>query len=91
MQNSVIYGNLNINSKQNHYIDDIKSFDQFCNLKQFRNRNFENPGFKIMSTDLKWPEYFENSDNTDFHSELLKLCQYIFAILPHNANVERIF
>ena len=34
---------------------------------------------------------FKSSKNIEFHSELLKIAQFIFAIPSHNANVERIF
>jgi hypothetical protein len=36
-------------------------------------------------------QYFCQTDNTAFYSELLVICQYFFAIPGQNANVERIF
>jgi len=39
----------------------------------------------------KWIDSLKMYDSSEQYSELLILYQYIFAILAHNANVERIF
>ena len=39
----------------------------------------------------KWVKYFSLHENNEFFSELLKICQFVFAIPGQNVNVERIF
>nr|XP_057944009.1 uncharacterized protein LOC131138794 [Doryrhamphus excisus] len=39
----------------------------------------------------KWSRFFQRSGDEACHSELLKMAQFVFAIPPHGANVERIF
>ena len=39
----------------------------------------------------KWVSYFESRPCGDVYSELLKISQFFFCIMGHNANLERIF
>jgi len=43
--------------------------------------------FSGLLANQPWTKYFENSENGEFNSELLKISQF-FDIPPHNANVE---
>lgn len=72
-------------------IDDVKTFDQFHNLKQFLNESSNDPEFIKLSCSQKWAKYFNSSKSVDCCSELLKLAEYFFSIPGHNANVERVF
>ena len=77
--------------EKNINIDDAKSFDQFCNLQTFFDEENDVPGFKDSMVHCKWTNYFKKTDNREFHSELLKICSFIFAVPAQNANVERVF
>lgn len=72
-------------------IDDAKCFDQVTNLKKFTERCNSDGEFSNLQAHKKWTKYFERSKSIDFHSELLKIAQFFFAIPSHNANVERVF
>jgi len=85
--NAIIF----INSKTGSYIDDVKCFDQYCNLKLYIEKNIHSNDFEKMSPNLKWITYFKQSNNLEFYSEILKICQYYFSIPGHNGNVERLF
>ena len=39
----------------------------------------------------QWVIFFNTCNDTTRFTELLKICQYFFCIMPHNANIERIF
>lgn len=71
-------------------IDDVKFFDQFCNLCKFIQENIVCDEFSKSSASEKWAKFF-NSTILECHSELLKLAEYFFSIPGHNANVERLF
>ncbi|XP_053255097.1 uncharacterized protein LOC128418927 [Podarcis raffonei] len=72
-------------------IDDVKCFDQFCNLKKFVDQYKGDDGFINLQAHQKWTKYFETSQNM-CHSELLKIAQFFFAVASHdNANMEHIF
>ena len=47
--------------------------------------------FSKMKAHEKWTEYFKHCRTIEFYSELLKIAQFFFCIMAHNANVERIF
>lgn len=68
-------------------IDESKLFDQFCNLKVYVSKVEE---FKDQS-DEQCQDFFKKNSNADLNSELLKLCEFFYAIPCHNAHVERIF
>ena len=70
-------------------IDDVKAFDQFCNLKAYvENLNVQNCN---MLAHQLWSDYFLKCSNRELCSELLKLAEFFFSIPGHNANIERIF
>ncbi|CAM2106241.1 unnamed protein product [Caretta caretta] len=69
-------------------IDDVKCFDQVSNLKKFTESCNSDEEFSNLLAHQKWTKYFEKSKNTEYHSELLKIAQFFFAIPSHNANVE---
>uniref|UniRef100_A0A8B9KYY9 DUF4371 domain-containing protein n=1 Tax=Astyanax mexicanus TaxID=7994 RepID=A0A8B9KYY9_ASTMX len=70
-------------------VDDAKCFDEVTNLKTFIEKNCAE--FSDLQAHQRWTKFFERSKSVDFHSELLKMVQFFFAIPAHNANVERIF
>jgi hypothetical protein len=39
----------------------------------------------------KWLKFFQTVNHLEQYLELLKICEYIFSVPAHNANVERIF
>ena len=39
----------------------------------------------------RWAAYFNTCSTTELFSELLKIAQFYFSIIAHNANVEHIF
>jgi hypothetical protein len=43
--------------------------------------------FSDLFANQPWAKYFENSENGEYHSELIKMSQF-FDISPHNANAE---
>lgn len=73
--------------------NDSKGFDQFCNLKNFVAAKLSDTDdeFKKLISSAKWLKFFENNNNSEYYSELLKICQFFFCIPGQNANVERIF
>lgn len=71
-------------------VDDVKCFDQFCNLQQFIECNNDAEFHKLTSSQ-KWAKYFNASADNECHSELLKIAEFFFSIPGHNANVERVF
>jgi hypothetical protein len=72
-------------------VDDVKCFDQFCNLKTFVECAQNDEDFKSASVSYKWVKYFQKSCNADCHPKLLKIEEFFFCIPSHNGNVERIF
>lgn len=72
-------------------INDTKCFDQFCNLQKFIETKLNDETFMAKLSHDKWAYYFTEIANHEMFSELLKLCQYFFAIPGQNANVERLF
>lgn len=45
----------------------------------------------INSVEEKWIIFFKETENHERKCQLLKLCEYLFAIPAHNATVERVF
>jgi len=74
-------------------IDDAKLFDQYQGLCKFVQRRHETDAtaFSKMVAHEKWTEYFQHCRTEEMFSELLKIAQFYFSIMAHNANVERIF
>lgn len=71
-------------------IDDVKCFDQVTNLKKIIER-YNSDEFIGLQVHQKWTKYFEKAKSIACYSELLKISQFVFALLSHNANVERVF
>lgn len=67
-------------------IDDIKCFDQVSNLKKCSDDEFMYPQVHQKKT-----KYFEKAKSIVYYSQLLKIAQYFFALLSHNANVDKVF
>ena len=80
-------------TEKNVDIDDAKLFDQYQNLCKFVQRRLETDevAFSEMKAHEKWAEYFKHCRTVEFYSELLKIAQFFFCFMAHNANVERIF
>lgn len=70
-------------------IDDVKLFEEFCLLKNFLSTRTTDYFQEL--AERQWSIFFNYIKDTTLFSELLKICQYFFSILPHNANVERVF
>lgn len=69
-------------------IDDELCNSQFGNLVKF----YEMTGqYLTCSVSGKWTQYFEAVNNPSKYSQLLIICEYMFSLVGHNANVERIF
>ncbi|GBM16909.1 hypothetical protein AVEN_267305-1 [Araneus ventricosus] len=68
-------------------------FNQFIYLKDYLKKNNANRNCEAtmkLSTEEKWLKFFIDTQYIDQKSCLIKLCEYVFAIQAHNANVERI-
>lgn len=72
-------------------VDDVKCFDQVCNLKKFVENYKSDEEFNKLPAHKKWTKYFEKSKNIECHAELLRIAQFFFAVASHNANVELVF
>ena len=72
-------------------IDDVKCFDQVSNLKKFVESCSEDEAFMGLQVHQRWVKYFEKAKSIGCYSELLRMAQFVFALSPHNANVERVF
>ena len=80
-------------AKKNVDVDDAKLFDQYQNLCKFVLSRLETDEVVLfeMKAHEKWTKYFKHRRTIEFYSELLKIAQFFFCIMAHNANVERIF
>lgn len=76
-------------SKMGVVIDDVKLFDEYEVLKKYC-KNFNEDSFSESLT-TQWCNFFMSRSMIGDSTELLKICQYVFAILAHNANAERNF
>ncbi len=75
--------------KKNISIDESSAFDQFHILKEFVEKHSKQLLEK--SSAEKWVMFFEDKQHKTCYSELLKICQFFFALGGQNANVERVF
>lgn len=67
-------------------------FEQYLYLKSFLEAKLDSEEWKsINSVEEKWIFFFKETAMPERKCELLKLCQYLFAIPAHNATVERVF
>ncbi|XP_030747812.1 uncharacterized protein LOC115876244 [Sitophilus oryzae] len=78
-------------SKKGVEINDTKLIDEIILLKDSLTTKIQNEEFLSLSLDKKWSYYFKQLKHIDLSSELLKICEFYFAIPAHNAAVERIF
>jgi len=76
-------------SKMGVVIDDVKLFDEYEILKEYC-KNINDDCFSNSLT-TQWCNFFISRSMIGDSTELLKICSYVFAILAHNANAERIF
>lgn len=74
-------------------IDDSLLFDQFTYLKEFIELELCKNGdrWNSKSCQEKWTFFLRQCKCADQYSQLLHLCEFIFSVPGHNANVERIF
>lgn len=72
-------------------IDDVQCFDQVANPKKFIESCSDDDAFMNLQVHQKWTKYIEKAKSIECYSELLKIAQFVFALPPHNANVERVF
>ena len=72
--------------------DVAKLFDQFQNLCKFVQRLLETDevAFSERKAHKKWAKCFKHCRTVEFYSELLKIAQFFYCTMAHNANVERI-
>lgn len=76
-------------SKLNISVDDVKLFDEYEVLKEYC-RNSDNIFFSESLTTQRCNFLKSKEVNGDI-TEFVKICQFVFVILAHNANVERMF
>ena len=74
-------------------INEAKLFDQYQNLCKLMKNQLETNSemyLKMMALE-RWTLYFKTCNTFEFFSELLKIAQFYFSLIAHNANVEQIF
>lgn len=72
-------------------LDDSLLFNQMSNVKKIMGEKSAEWKNENMLCYEKWVDFFKYSEHAEEYSEILKICQYMFSIPPHNANIERIF
>ena len=79
--------------QKNVSIDEAKLFDQYHRLCKFIETQLGTNAlpYRKMMAHERWAAYFNTCSTTELFSELLKIAQFYFSIIAHNANVERIF
>lgn len=76
-------------SKLNISVDDVKLFDEYEVLKEYC-RSSDNIFFSESLT-TQWCNFLKSREVHGDITEFVKICQFVFSILAHNANVERMF
>ncbi|KAL4152747.1 hypothetical protein QTP88_000580 [Uroleucon formosanum] len=67
-------------------------FEQYIYLKNFLEVKLASEEWKSINlVEEKWIYFFNETKNHERKCQLLKLCEYLFAIPAHNATVERVF
>lgn len=70
--------------------NDVRLFDEFQALKNFLKTQPQN--FFDKPCHLQWVDFFNHSNcPAEVYSQLLNICQFIFAIPGSNSSVERVF
>ena len=72
-------------------VDDVLLFEQFRQIKTITEREMGEDTWKRKLCSEKWVYILQQCEYMEQYSELLRLCEFIFCIPAHNANVERIF
>lgn len=71
-------------------LDDVHLFDEFQALKNFLKT--QQQSFFNKPCHLQWVDFFNhNNCPAEVYSQLLNICQFIFAIPGSNSSVERVF
>lgn len=70
-------------------IDDTM-YEEFMYLKSFLESEMSQE-WKSKNLQDKWIDFFQKTEEEERKRNLLKMCQYLFAIPGHNAHVERVF
>ncbi|CAI6366555.1 unnamed protein product [Macrosiphum euphorbiae] len=87
IENTILYLN---NNGVETLSDNI--FEQYMYLKNFLEVKLASEEWKsINSVEEKWIIFFKETENHERKCQLLKLCEYLFAIPAHNATMERVF
>ena len=79
--------------QKNVSIDEAKLFDQYHSLCKFIETHLGTNAlaYRKMMAHERWAAYFNTCSTIELFSELLKIAQFYFSIIVHNANVECIF
>jgi hypothetical protein len=72
-------------------LSEAEVFGLFVCLKTFVSINLGTEECESTNMQDKWLKFFQTVNHLEQYSELLKICEYIFSVPAHNANVERIF
>jgi hypothetical protein len=72
-------------------IEDDKLFDQFQCLKQFVASHSNDEDYFKQLLHLRWVDFFSQCKSIDCFSELLKVCEFLFALPGTNSSIERVF
>ena len=72
-------------------LNDSQLFNQTCNVKKIMIEKSIDLKNENMLCYEKLVNFVQSSEHAEEYSEILKICQYMFSIPRHNANIERIF
>ena len=71
-------------------LDEEKLFDEYCGLSRFVTKEATDPVYINLMAHERWAKYFKACGQI-FPVQLQTVAQFYFSIMPHNANVERVF
>jgi hypothetical protein len=77
--------------KKKEQLSEAEVFGQFVCLKTFVSTNLGAEECGSTNMQGKWRKFLQTVNHLEQYSELLKICEYMFSVPAHNANVERIF
>lgn len=66
-------------------------FEEILYLKNFIDKQKFDEDWNKKNMHDKWLHFFQKTDVLERRRNLILMCQYLYAIPSHNANVERIF
>jgi len=79
-------------SERNVSIDEAKLFDQYQNLFEFVQKEYQPNAISCkMMEHERSAKYFATCNTIEYFSELIKIAQFYLSVMAHNANVERFF